>query len=82
MNKRMKIRGILRDALRQRSVGVIEELPEKGIVKYGKPAGIVACIVPDHQPGPDAAATPSTASRRATGSSPTPQAGSFEGSCA
>jgi sulfoacetaldehyde dehydrogenase len=50
MNKRMKIRGVLRDALRQRSVGVIEEIPEKGIVKYGKPAGIVACIVPTTNP--------------------------------
>jgi len=50
MGKRMKIRGVLRDALRQKSVGVIEELPEKGIVKYGKPAGIVACIVPTTNP--------------------------------
>jgi len=50
MNKRMKIRGVLRDALRQKSVGVIEELPEKGIVKYGKPAGVIACIVPTTNP--------------------------------
>jgi sulfoacetaldehyde dehydrogenase len=50
MAKRMKIRGVLRDALRQKSVGIIEELPEKGIVKYGKPAGIVACIVPTTNP--------------------------------
>ena len=50
MGKRMKIRGVLRDALRQRSVGVIEELPERGIVKYGKPAGIVACVVPTTNP--------------------------------
>jgi sulfoacetaldehyde dehydrogenase len=50
MNKRMKIRGVLRDALRQRSVGIIEEIPEKGIVKFGKPAGIVACIVPTTNP--------------------------------
>ncbi|HEX4884003.1 MAG TPA: aldehyde dehydrogenase family protein [Casimicrobiaceae bacterium] len=50
MGKRMKIRGVLRDALRQRSVGVIEELPEKGIVKYGKPVGIIACIVPTTNP--------------------------------
>ena len=50
MNKRMKIRGVLRDALRQKSVGVIEEIPERGIVKYGKPAGIVACIVPTTNP--------------------------------
>jgi acyl-CoA reductase-like NAD-dependent aldehyde dehydrogenase len=50
MNKRMKIRGVLRDALRQKSVGIIEELPDKGIVKYGKPAGIVACVVPTTNP--------------------------------
>ena len=31
MNKRMKIRGVLRDALRQKSVGVIEEIPDKGL---------------------------------------------------
>src|SRR5215510_5356430 len=35
--KRFKIMGVLRDALRQKSVGIIEELPEKGIVKYAKP---------------------------------------------
>ena len=50
MGKRLKIRGVLRDALRQRSVGIIEELPEKGLVKYGKPAGVVACIVPTTNP--------------------------------
>jgi sulfoacetaldehyde dehydrogenase len=50
MGKRMKIRGVLRDALRAKSVGVIEEIPEKGLVKYGKPAGIVACIVPTTNP--------------------------------
>src|SRR5207248_7702696 len=50
MGKRLKIRGVLRDALRQKSVGIIEELPEKGLVKYGKPAGIIACIVPTTNP--------------------------------
>jgi sulfoacetaldehyde dehydrogenase len=50
MGKRMKIRGVLRDALRQKSVGIVEEIPHKGIVKYGKPAGIVACIVPTTNP--------------------------------
>lgn len=49
-NKRFKIRGILRDALRQRSVGIIEEIPEKGIVKYAKPAGLIASIVPTTNP--------------------------------
>ena len=50
MNKRMKIRGVLRDALRQPSVGVIEEDPGRGIVKYGKPAGLIGCIVPTTNP--------------------------------
>jgi sulfoacetaldehyde dehydrogenase len=50
MGKRMKIRGVLRDALRQKSVGIIEEIPEKGIAKYGKPVGIIACIVPTTNP--------------------------------
>src|SRR4051794_9982446 len=34
--RRWKILGILRDALRTRTVGVIEEIAEKGIVKYAK----------------------------------------------
>src|SRR6476659_10216317 len=50
MGKRMKIRGVLRDALRQKSVGVIEELPDKGIVKYGKPAGVIASLIPVTSP--------------------------------
>ena len=45
-NKRFKIMGILRDVLRQKSMGIIEEIPEKGIVKYAKPAGVIASIVP------------------------------------
>ncbi|MBP2634306.1 MAG: aldehyde dehydrogenase [Firmicutes bacterium] len=48
--KRFKIRGVLRDALRQKSVGIIEEIPEKGIVKYAKPVGIIASIVPTTNP--------------------------------
>lgn len=48
--KRFKIQGILRDVLRQKSVGIIEEIPEKGIVKYAKPAGIVASLVPTTNP--------------------------------
>jgi len=48
--RRAKIMGVLRDALRQKSIGVIEELPEKGIVKYGKPAGVIASLVPTTNP--------------------------------
>jgi sulfoacetaldehyde dehydrogenase len=45
-NKRFKIHGILRDILRQKSMGIIEEIPEKGLVKYAKPAGVIASLVP------------------------------------
>jgi sulfoacetaldehyde dehydrogenase len=45
-NKRFKIYGILRDVLRQKSMGVIEEIPDKGIVKYAKPVGVIASLVP------------------------------------
>jgi len=44
--RRAKVLGILRDALRQRSVGIIEEIPEKQIVKYAKPAGVIASLIP------------------------------------
>lgn len=44
--RRAKILGVLRDALRQKSIGVIEEIPEKGIVKYAKPAGVIASLIP------------------------------------
>jgi sulfoacetaldehyde dehydrogenase len=44
--RRFKILGILRDALRQKSMGVIEEDPAKGIVKYAKPAGVIASLIP------------------------------------
>lgn len=49
-NKRFKIQGILRDVLRQPSMGVIEEDPVRGIVKYAKPAGVIASIVPMTNP--------------------------------
>ena len=48
--RRAKVQGILRDALRQKSMGIIEELPEKGIVKYAKPAGVLASLIPVTSP--------------------------------
>jgi sulfoacetaldehyde dehydrogenase len=48
--RRGKALGILRDALRQKSMGVIEEIPEKGIVKYAKPAGVIASLIPVTSP--------------------------------
>ena len=48
--KRFKIKGILRDALRQKSMGIVEEIPEKGLVKYAKPVGVIAALVPMTNP--------------------------------
>lgn len=45
-NKRFKLQGILRDALRAKSMGIIEEDKAKGIVKYAKPVGVIASLVP------------------------------------
>jgi len=50
VGKRIKVLGILRDVLRQKSIGVIEELPERGIVKYAKPVGLIASLVPTTNP--------------------------------
>lgn len=49
-NKRFKIRGILRDCLRQKSTGIIDELPERKIKIYAKPVGIIACVIPATNP--------------------------------
>jgi sulfoacetaldehyde dehydrogenase len=46
--------GTLRDLLAAKSVGIIEEDPARGIVKYAKPMGVVAAICPSTNP----AATP------------------------
>jgi sulfoacetaldehyde dehydrogenase len=46
--------GTLRDLLRAKSVGIIEEDKAKGIVKYAKPVGVVAALTPSTNP----AATP------------------------
>ncbi len=46
--------GTLRDLIRAKTVGVISEEPERGLVKYGKPVGVVAAVCPSTNP----AATP------------------------
>ncbi|HUX67451.1 MAG TPA: aldehyde dehydrogenase family protein [Terriglobales bacterium] len=49
-SRRLKVLGILRDALRAPSMGIIEQIPEQGIVKYGKPAGVIASLIPVTSP--------------------------------
>jgi sulfoacetaldehyde dehydrogenase len=48
--RRGKVLGILRDALRQKSIGIIEEDSAKGIVKYAKPAGVICALIPVTSP--------------------------------
>ncbi len=49
-----KTMGTLRDLLRQPSVGIIDDDPARGLVRYAKPVGVVAAITPSTNP----AATP------------------------
>jgi sulfoacetaldehyde dehydrogenase len=42
--------GTLRDLLRVKSTGVIEEIPSKGLVKWAKPVGVVAAVTPSTNP--------------------------------
>jgi len=46
-----KTLGLLRDLKGVRSVGVIAEYPERGIVEIARPVGVVAAITPSTNPG-------------------------------
>lgn len=45
-----KLPAILYDILPQKTVGVIEEIPEKGLIKIAKPVGVIAAIIPATNP--------------------------------
>src|ERR1700683_5424736 len=47
-----RVTGVLADMTGLRTVGVVEELPEAGLVKIAKPVGVVAALIP--VTGPDA----------------------------
>lgn len=49
---RNRVIGTIADMSGQRTVGVVEELPERGIVKIAKPVGVIAALIPTT--GPDA----------------------------
>lgn len=54
IKNRRKTIGLLRDLKNAKTVGVIAEYPEKGVVEIAKPVGVVGAIVPSTNP----AATP------------------------
>lgn len=45
-----KVRGNLRDMLDKKSVGIIEEDDERGIIKIAKPVGVIGALVPCTNP--------------------------------
>ena len=45
-----KTLGLLRDLKRARSVGVIAEYPEKGLIEIARPVGVVGAVVPSTNP--------------------------------
>jgi sulfoacetaldehyde dehydrogenase len=51
IKKQRKTFGTLRDLLRAKTVGIIEQDCARGIVKYAKPVGVVAAITPSTNPG-------------------------------
>jgi len=51
IKKQRKTFGTLRDLMRVKSVGIIEEDRARGIVQYAKPVGVVCAITPSTNPG-------------------------------
>ncbi|MDD1611963.1 MAG: aldehyde dehydrogenase, partial [Methylococcaceae bacterium] len=47
---RNRCMGTLADILLVKTVGVVEEIPEKGLVKIAKPVGVVAALIPTTGP--------------------------------
>ena len=49
---RNRCMGTLRDMQDVKTVGIVEEMPEKGLIKIAKPVGVIAALIPTT--GPDA----------------------------
>lgn len=49
---RNRCMGTLRDMQQVKTVGIVEEIPEKGLIKIAKPVGVIAALIPTT--GPDA----------------------------
>ncbi len=45
----VKCRGVFHDVKHARSVGIVEEIPERGLVRIAKPVGVVGSLVPSTQ---------------------------------
>lgn len=45
-----KVKGVYYEMKHEKTVGVVEELPEKGLVKIAKPVGVLGSLIPSTQP--------------------------------
>jgi sulfoacetaldehyde dehydrogenase len=46
----VKCRGVLFDIKHEKSVGIVEEIPERGLIRIAKPVGVIGSLVPSTQP--------------------------------
>ena len=45
-----KVKGVYRDIRFEKSVGVVEEIPERGMRRIAKPVGVIGALIPSTQP--------------------------------
>jgi sulfoacetaldehyde dehydrogenase len=45
-----KVKGVYRDIRFEKTVGIVEEIPEKGLRRVAKPVGVIAGLIPSTQP--------------------------------
>ncbi|MCL2000219.1 MAG: aldehyde dehydrogenase family protein [Planctomycetes bacterium] len=45
-----KVKGIYRDMRFEKTVGAVEDLPERGMKRIAKPVGVIAALIPSTQP--------------------------------
>jgi len=45
-----KVKGVYRDIRFEKSVGIVEEIPEKGMRRIAKPVGVIGALIPSTQP--------------------------------
>ena len=49
LKTKSKCRGIYYDVKNEKTVGIVEEIPEKGLVRIAKPVGVIGSLVPGTQ---------------------------------
>lgn len=45
-----KVKGIYREIKKEKSVGIVEEFPERGLKRMVKPVGVIGALIPSTQP--------------------------------